>query len=373
MTNNTNTIIDRPLDEQNDEVSSNEDLFNITSWGADLSFRELIAMYNDNELTKPEIQRKYVWSKFEASRFIESILMGLPVPSIFLYKQHNNKYLIIDGFQRIMSIFEFVEKGIFSGDKSIFALSNSKRLNERWRNKTFNQLSEEEQRKIKTYIIHAIIFEQKLPKGDTSLFQIFERINTGGRSLNDQEIRNCVYQGPFNKELLKANNFPDWRELYDKNNEEDNRMLDIELILRFVAMYSLDLDTIEKRSISLKTLLNSFMKNNQYADNENLINIFKKTVSFLKNNIGDNVFVNYNFENNKNMNTIKTTIFDAIMIATAKYKKEGFANLAERRYNLLKDPKFIEYSSNRTTDTISIRNRINLAANYLYDANLDII
>ena len=80
---------------------SDDSLFNISSWGADLSFRELVSMYNDNELVKPELQRKYVWDKIEASRFIESILLGLPVPSIFLAQSGSQK-LIVDGYQRIM-------------------------------------------------------------------------------------------------------------------------------------------------------------------------------------------------------------------------------------------------------------------------------
>lgn len=63
---------------------SDDSLFNISSWGADLSFREIISMYDEDELVKPELQRKYVWDRNEASRFIESLLMGLPVPSIFL-------------------------------------------------------------------------------------------------------------------------------------------------------------------------------------------------------------------------------------------------------------------------------------------------
>lgn len=70
---------------------SDDSLFNISSWGADLSFRELVSMYNDNELVKPELQRKYVWDKIEASRFIESILLGLPVPSIFLAQSRESK------------------------------------------------------------------------------------------------------------------------------------------------------------------------------------------------------------------------------------------------------------------------------------------
>lgn len=81
-----------------DIENSNDDLFNITSWGADMSFRELISMYDDDELLKPELQRKYVWEKAEASRFIESILLGLPIPSIFLANTSDNNKLIIDGY-----------------------------------------------------------------------------------------------------------------------------------------------------------------------------------------------------------------------------------------------------------------------------------
>jgi uncharacterized protein with ParB-like and HNH nuclease domain len=63
---------------------TDDSLFNIKSWGAGMSFRELITMYDEGELIKPELQRKYVWGRVEASQFIESILMGLPIPSIFL-------------------------------------------------------------------------------------------------------------------------------------------------------------------------------------------------------------------------------------------------------------------------------------------------
>lgn len=82
---------------------SDDSLFNISSWGADLSFRELVSMYNDNELVKPELQRKYVWDKIEASRFIESILLGLPVPSIFLAQSGSQKLIAgtLKNFNRI--------------------------------------------------------------------------------------------------------------------------------------------------------------------------------------------------------------------------------------------------------------------------------
>ena len=97
---------------------SDDSLFNISSWGADLSFRELVSMYNDNELVKPELQRKYVWDKIEASRFIESILLGLPVPSIFLAQSGSQK-LIVDGYQRIMTVYDYI-RGIFTTDNKSF-------------------------------------------------------------------------------------------------------------------------------------------------------------------------------------------------------------------------------------------------------------
>ncbi|MDE7311276.1 MAG: DUF262 domain-containing protein, partial [Eubacterium sp.] len=188
------------IDEITDEVISYSDdsLFNITSFGTDMTFRELITMYDEGELEKPEMQRNYVWDRNEASRFIDSVLLGLPVPSIFLAKTSDEKRLIVDGYQRIMTVYDYVKHGIFGGDGKLFALSNSESINERWRGKTFQELLPEEQRKIRASQIHAIVFEQKEPKDDTGMYQIFERINTSVRSLKPQEIRNCVYHGTFN-------------------------------------------------------------------------------------------------------------------------------------------------------------------------------
>lgn len=111
-----------------EQMYSDDDLYNINSWGADLSFREIISMYEEDELLKPELQRKYVWTKVEASRFIDSILLGLPVPSVFFAKEPNETMLIIDGFQRIMTVYDYV-KGIFSGDGKVFKLSNTDNIN----------------------------------------------------------------------------------------------------------------------------------------------------------------------------------------------------------------------------------------------------
>ncbi len=366
-------------DDEENEGLANDDLFNITSWGADLSFRELISMYKEKDIEKPELQRNYVWTKLEASRFIESILMGLPVPSIFLAnKPESNKKLIVDGYQRLMSVYDFVENGIFSGDNSIFALSNSKKINYRWRNRTFKQLSEDEQRKIRTTTIHAIVFEQKEPKDkDTSLFQIFERINTGGRALNAQEIRNCIYQGEFNSALMKCNKYLAWRQLYENNQDVsedvlDNRMIDIEYILRYAALVHTDLINLKKNQIGLKLFLNDFMHNTPKDIFEPLLEKFKNNMNFIATHIGLNAFRNYNFEEQRDTNKFHATIFDSIAIATTLYKDEKIQDLPKRRLNLLQDEGYKQFISTRTTNVNNIINRINIAANYLYDKNLPI-
>lgn len=210
MSNDTNTFanadnefsIDIESIQEEEEIESDNSLFNITSFGVDMTFRELISMYKENDLLKPELQRKYVWDKKEASRFIDSILLGLPVPSIFLAKTDDDKRLIVDGYQRIMTVYDFVETGIFGKDNKPFALSKSKCINQRWSGKTFKELSELEQRNIRHFAIHAIVFEQKYPRNDTGMYQIFERINTSGKALKPQEIRNCVYHGKFNHLLM---------------------------------------------------------------------------------------------------------------------------------------------------------------------------
>lgn len=181
------------------DVSDNS-LFSITSYGADFSLRELSIMMDDQELLAPKIQRHFVWTKQVASRFIETILFGLPVPSIFLSSNEDGTHLIVDGLQRLTTINAFI-KGVYPSDKSVFKLSSS--VNEKWANKTFSQLSISEQRRFKTTTLHSIIFQQNEPRNDdTSLFQVFERINTGGVRLSPQEIRNSIYQNYINPGLF---------------------------------------------------------------------------------------------------------------------------------------------------------------------------
>lgn len=361
-----NEIIEKIKDEVNDDYSD-DSLFNISSWGADLTFRELISMYEENELVKPELQRKYVWDKNEASRFIESLLLGLPVPSIFLAQDGSQK-LIVDGYQRIMTVYDYV-RGIFTTDNKVFKLSNSEKINKRWRNKAFSELTTDDQRKIRSSTIHAIIFEQKKPENDTSLYQIFERINTSGRSLNSQEIRNCVYQGELNRLLISLNENKTWRMLFGTL-QVDNRMRDTECILRFFTMKS---DSVLKNSvkqISLKKELNDFMSAHR-NDSAEMLDIFKNqfetTIEAIYNTIGKNAFRNYTTKYAKKFHP---AIFDAIMIAYYnRINKNESTDTAtpEKHITLITNSEFRNAATKHTTDLDNINLRIALAEEILFN------
>lgn len=366
------------MEEIKDEVDSYSDdsLYNITSFGTDLSFREIVTMYKEGDLEKPELQRKYVWTKNEASRFVDSILLGLPVPSIFLAKNKEGKRLIVDGYQRIMTIYDYME-GIFSGDNKVFKLSNSENINQRWRGKAYSELTDEQKRIIRTSPIHAIIFEQKQPQDDTGMYQIFERINTSGRVLKPQEIRNCVYHGKFNKFLIELNKLPIWRKIL-QSNVEDSRMADIELILRFFAFSEIRTrKEMEQNQINLVKFLNSYMSDKcdiEDAECDKFLHQFENVLTFLNQEIGNNIFRSVKKKDNELIfaKKVNPVFFDAICTATL-YAIETIGideintfNFKDRYLALLEDASFLQATKQRTTNIENIKLRINKACEYLY-------
>lgn len=365
-------VIQHIRDEDGDSYSD-DSLFRISSYGADLSFRELIQRYEDEELLKPELQRHYVWDRTEASRFIDSVLLGLPVPSIFLAQQPDERLLIVDGYQRIMTVHNFV-KGIFSTDGKIFRLSRSVKINRRWRGKAFTELTDTEQRKIRNTTIHAIIFIQQEPQNDdTSLFQVFERINTSGRSLMPQEIRNCVAQGKFNKLLFKLNENDDWRTVFGLETP-DVRMRDMEYILRFFALSSSRFKEDNRERISLRRFLDLYMKSNANPSDDELSQFsdrFNAAIDLVHSTFSESAFHNISPTTpNKLVEKFSPTIFDSILIAADYSLQRGNYKIPDdpelSRRDLLQDE---EYRFAVTKETMSRKNilmRISKACDRLF-------
>jgi uncharacterized protein with ParB-like and HNH nuclease domain len=211
--------------------------YDITSYGADYDVEGLVKRLNRGDILIPPFQRNYVWKQREASRFVESLLLGLPVPSIFLAKeQDTNKFLVIDGQQRLKTI-QFFFSGYFNtkeDDKkrTVFKLIH---VHRNFESKTYETLEESDRTRLNDSIIHAIIVKQESPQdGDTSIYHIFDRLNSEGRQLASQELRTALYHGPFIELLIDLNKYPNWRSIYGK---ESIRLKDQELILRFLAFY----------------------------------------------------------------------------------------------------------------------------------------
>ena len=182
-------------------------------------------------LIQPNYQRKYVWDAKKASLLIESILMNIPIPIVYLAATQDEKINVIDGQQRLTSIFSFID-GKFP-DGKVFKLTGLKVLTE-LKGKTFKDLEESLQNKISDYSIRTITFTAD---SDPELqYEIFSRLNTGSVALNSQELRNCIYRGEFNEFIKELAADTDYLALLGLKTPH-KRMTDVELVLRFVSFY----------------------------------------------------------------------------------------------------------------------------------------
>lgn len=204
--------------------------FAISSYGADYTVDSLVKRMKAGVFRIPDFQRRFVWTLKHSSKFVESLLMGLPVPGVFLYKEADtNEHLVIDGQQRLRTLQMFYD-GIFQDRK--FRLVS---VREPWLNKSYDELDAADILKLDDSIVHATIFKQDSPKDVLdSIYFVFERINTGGIRLSPQEIRNCVSMGPFIYFIKRLNTNSAWRNVFAGIN---NRSKDEELIVRFLALY----------------------------------------------------------------------------------------------------------------------------------------
>ena len=218
-------IVSEEEDSESDDQATEYDIF---VYPSDFTLQGLYDKWNTNSIRVPEFQRKYIWTKQKASRLVESFLLGLPVPNIFLYQERTTAHqLVIDGQQRLYSAFYYF-KGVFP-DGTLFRLTNN--INQRWQNRSFEELEEADKFRLQDSILRATVVRQLHPNDDTSIFHIFERLNTANTPLTSQEIRNCVYHGSFNNLLIRLNeNISSWRRIIGKPSP-DVRQRDIELML----------------------------------------------------------------------------------------------------------------------------------------------
>ena len=334
--------------------------YQIATYPADYTLEVLHQKWKARDIQIPDFQRGFVWKQTQASKLIESFLVGLPVPAVFLYSERSSqKYRVIDGQQRLKSVFHYLD-GYFGEEKQgmrrVFALKGLDR-NSRFNEKKFEDLREEDQRRLKNAVLRAFIVQQLDPNDDTSMYHIFERLNTGGTLLANQEIRNCVYNGKFVDFLKDVNELPDWRAILGKE-EPDNRRRDIELLVRFFAMK--DISAYKK---PMKEFLSKFMRRNKDATDtalENSRNVFERTCGTVIKMLGDRPF-------HIRSGGLNPAVLDAVMVAFAEHLDEIPNDISERYRNLIESGEFDQDTRRRTTDVERVRARFRQASQRLFD------
>lgn len=324
--------------------------YSITSYGADYPVDSLINRLRNAKIRVPPFQRGFVWSEAKASRFIESLLLGLPVPGIFLSRDTDSAdLLVIDGQQRLKSLLFFYDGQI--GER-VFRLRD---VQTRFEGKTYKELEADDRQKLDDSIIHATIVRQDEPSEDnSSIYLIFERLNTGGMLLQPQEVRSAIYPGPFAELLKDLNEYPAWRKVYGA---QSARLKDQEFILRFFAMYFYR----EKYKKPLKGFLNSYMAKNKdfrLTGEEQLTLVFTTTVDYVADTLGKTAF--------RPVRAINAGVFDSMMVGIAHMllgstrppKKGAFLGAYK---GLLDNSQYMLSTTDATSDEPVVEKRMSLA------------
>ena len=335
--------------EQEDEEIDLQIGYSISSYGADYPIDSLVVRMKRGDVFIPSFQRGFIWTWTQASRFIESLLLGLPVPGIFLFKEPASKRLmVVDGQQRLRSLTMFYEGSIRN---RVFKL---KGVSKEFSGVTYESLDSDLRRILDDSILHATIFYQDYPSGDhSSIYQVFERLNTGGTPLSPQEIRTCLYRGRFEKMLRDLNKDQAWRNIYGP---ENRRGKDKELILRMFAFKH----RLDQYSRPLKQFLNWYMDTNSNACEEWIENQKK---SFCKaTSVADRSALRSILRRGKVLSAPRT---EAVLVGLWRRTEsgpieqlDGIRNATQDLYN---NDDFIQATVNQTTSPSSVRTRIEKA------------
>jgi hypothetical protein len=174
---------------------------------------------------RPNFQRRYVWTDILASRLIESILLNVPIPPCYLSQNDDYEIDVIDGQQRLYTIYRFIENQFKLSGLEVLTELNKLR---------FHEMPSKLQRQFKTHTLRCILITNE--SHSEIKFDVFQRLNTNTAPLNAQELRNCVMRGSLNDLLKDAATYEPWLQILGRS-EPDKRMRDEELILRFFAFH----------------------------------------------------------------------------------------------------------------------------------------
>ena len=321
------------------------------SFALDFPLEVLYDKMKSGEIMHPEFQRKFVWEWKRSSKLLESIMLKLPIPQLFFYADKRGKYLVIDGWQRLKTIHAFMS-GTYKDNKgkertaAIIGINKESPLYQ----KKFTELSDVEKSDFKRYVIRSVIITPSKDEDDSdSMQEIFARLNTGGLSLQDQEIRNCTCAGPLNDLLITLNKYHSWRQILGKE-IEDKRMKDVGLVLRCIALH----DKYDNYAKPMQKFLTTYMKQKDLANIKVVEKYFKTTCDLILEKLGPKPF------NPKH--GVNPSMLDSIFYAFAKHYRDPCPkDITVRFQRLSKNKAYLQSINNATTDKKVIQTRFKLA------------
>jgi len=340
------------------------------SYGADYTVDGLLKRVRDRSYEIPRFQRGDIWSLVQKSRFIESLLLNLPVPGIFVAedpgifiskedldkeKGEKSRHIVIDGHQRLLALQQFCDSEIKKEEKLCLVGVQAP-----WDKKYFEDLSIDDQRQLENSIIHTTIIKPRDPGNSDvgeAILEIFHRLNTGGNFLSPQEIRVAVSFSHEMSEFLESiNENENWRYVYGRPNK---RMKDQELILRFWALY----EDYEKYEDPMRGFLNGFYKkasSTTWAEKRGeFFRTFSKAIKTIRYELDRKAF--------RPERSINAAVFDSVMVGIAKrldsgeIKNQGGIETAYD--NLMGDKKYRDACQEGTSKIVKVTTRISAAIN----------
>lgn len=372
-----------------DEVDFEEDVsfteYEISASPNDFNIKTLFDFIDSGIVKIPGFQRNYVWDIKRASKLIESIIIGIPIPQIFLFEEAKNKFIVIDGQQRYMTIYFFKLKRfpkkekrlelrkIFDEQKGIpeeilnsneyftdfnlrLPTSQPNQVN-KFHKLNYFTLDEEDQVSFDLRTIRNIIIKQNSPDdGHSVVFEIFNRLNSGGVNLKPQEIRTSLFHSDFYDMLYKINLHDKWRE-YTPTNTPNLHMKDIEILLRGFAM----LMRGDEYKPSMTRFLNKFSYEAKSFPKDNIEYLQKLFYKFVENLPVDDKKIFYSTTGRFNI-----SVYESIFVASCSnaFQEKNFDVNAVNVEHVLKlndDEEFIAATQSGTASEKNVKLRTNKA------------
>lgn len=317
----------------------------------------------------PEYQRKHRWSEEVSSRLIESLILNIPVPTVYLSQDLDvdeedediPRYSVIDGQQRLTAIYKFMKN-----DLALVGMDVLSPLN----NSYYRDLPPFLSRRLEERTIKCLRIDSTV---DTQVkYDIFERLNTGSVRLEAQELRNAIYRGPFNnliKKLAKDQNFMRLNQIDLKNpskNKKVQKMEDVELVLRYFALQD---NNDKKMKKGFKQFLSDRMEELNNSTDEELAAYeqnFQMVMKLIIEKFGEEAFAKYKLKSDNStliqMSKFNAAVYDALSIAIASEIKKGqleiTSELTEEFRELFKNTDFFESVSGSVNDKKKVNYRI---------------